>query len=361
MKILYFTPHFPPQSEAAATRGFWFSKTLQDAGHDVKIYTGRSFLFTLANNKASSVNRLFWENVVGIELFFYVFFSSRTMMILSSPPFFTVLWATFACVLRKKKYILDIRDLYPEVFFETGLIKESSLSGKLLKSIASWMYNRAESVMTVTSGLCEIISGYGAKKTDLIMNGYDSDLFYAGSQDEKFDQFTLVFHGNLGKVQNISTLLNLAEKLLVYQDVQILVAGLGPKAKEITRSKFKNVKYIGNLPYDQIPQLLRKCHVGLSFRTEDKIGKEAFPVKVFEYMGCGLPTIMTPKGEAGEIVENLHFGKQFENAQISEMVNTILEYKNWTPPSKTSIARYSRASQTHNILEILERSQSNEV
>ena len=69
MNILYFTPNFPPQSEAAATRAYWFVKTLRESGHDVEVLTGQTTKSRLASNKDHPFKRLLWENIIGIELF----------------------------------------------------------------------------------------------------------------------------------------------------------------------------------------------------------------------------------------------------------------------------------------------------
>lgn len=356
MKIIYFTPYFPPQTEAAATRSFWFVKILKNAGHDVKILSSETLKIRLASNKSSAINRLIWENLQGIELLFKIFVSSRNLVILSSPPFFTVLWGALACILRRKEYILDIRDLYPEVLFETGLINEQKIAGKLLKLLVRNMYVRAKKIITVTEGLCDIIESYGVNRPELIMNGYDPEIFYPGNSSDKFEKFTLVFHGNLGKIQNIDTLLKVAQELEENAAVQILVAGEGPKAAEILSSKRKNIHFLGSLSHLEISRLLRKCHVGLSFRTNDRIGKESFPVKVFEYFGSGLPTILSPMGEAGETIERLGLGKQFHNEQISEMVKTILEYQYKKIDFRArDIQIYSRANQASLILNLIDQ------
>ncbi len=327
MKILYFTPYFLPLPEAAAVRSYWFVQTLKEAQHDIELITNEQLRCKLATNKDHALMRLVKENTAGIELFIRIFRSNKDLYVLSSPPFFTVVWGALACILRGSKYILDVRDLYPEVFFETKLIRENSLLGKLAKSVTAFIYRRSHHIISVTHGLINEIKKYGPEHVHLMMNGYDSSIFFRGNKTEKFPDFTLVFHGNLGKVQNIETLLKLSDALSPYPEIKIKVAGSGSKAPLIEAAKKSNIEFLGSVPYNDIPKLLRKCHVGLSFRTDDKIGREAFPVKVFEYIGSGLPIILAPKGEAGDLVEKEGFGKQFENNEISLMVTAILKMK----------------------------------
>lgn len=351
MKILYFTPFYPPQGEAAATRAYWFVKVLKEAGHDVAIINASSFSLRPASNKDRAITRLLKENLSGFILLFKIITSRNDIIVLSSPPFFTVLWGAFGAILSGQKYILDVRDLYPEVFFELKMIKENSPFGWIAKKLTKVMYGKAHAIMTVTQGLCREIESYGEKKPHLVMNGYDPEIFFPGNSNEKFEKFTLVFHGTLGKLQNIETLLNLAQTL-EQDDLDILVAGDGPKVQDIIDAKRPNIKYLGNIPYSEIPPLLRRCHVGLSFRTDDKIGKEAFPVKVFEYVGCGLPIIMAPTGEAGEIIQKNNLGVEFENSDFIKMAKMIRSLKANGSVSKRHEG-FSRREQAGKILNLI--------
>lgn len=328
MKIFYFTPFYPPQGEAAATRNDWFIRTLREE-NQVDVFTSvdapgvQKLTFRIASNKAGLILRLLMEILVGIELFFRILVNGSEIYVFSSPPFFTCFMASLAVRLKGKRYIADIRDLYPEVFFEMKLIGSNSLPGKILRLMASSYYHHSHNIITVTEGLKRYISAYGvSEKIHLIRNGYDDELFFP-VQGAKFSKFSLIFHGTLGKAQNVETLLKVALALESQDDIEIIVAGDGPKLKDILDAQRKNIRYLGILDYQAIPETLRKCHVGLSFRTDDMIGKEAFPVKVFEYVGCGLPVVLTPRGEAGDMIEARSLGKSFENHEIEAICREI--------------------------------------
>ncbi len=352
MKILYFTPFYPPQGEAASTRAYWFVKVLRESGHNVNLLNASQFSLRLASNKDRAIVRLLKENLTGIELFFRVITSRNDYVILSSPPFFSVMWGAFGSIVSGQKFILDVRDLYPEIFFELKMIKENSLFGRIAKMLTRFLYRRAESIMTVTQGLCHEIEKYGEKKPHLVMNGYDPEIFSPGKSEEKFSKYTLVFHGTLGKLQNIETLLKLAKEL-ENDDLEILVAGEGPKVQDITNASRPNIRFLGNIPYTEVPTLLKKSHLGLSFRTDDKIGKEAFPVKVFEYVGCGLPVVMSPPGEAGAIIKSHGLGLEFENSEISKMAEAIRQFKRNPKLTQTKVDSFSRREQAKKLLGII--------
>ena len=115
--------------------------------------------------------------------------------------------------------------------------------------------------------------------------------FFPKNPKDKFEKFTLIFHGNLARMQNIDLLIKIARSCP--EDVDVLVAGFGPGEKKIRREK--RIKFLGRLSYEKIPEIVTKSHVGLSFRNKGLVNEMSFPVKIFEYIGAGLPVISTPK------------------------------------------------------------------
>ena len=69
------------------------------------------------NNKHSFLLRLLMEMVIGLDLSLQCFFSRRRLFVLSSPPFVTNVMVGMSLVLMGRRYILDIRDPWPEAIF----------------------------------------------------------------------------------------------------------------------------------------------------------------------------------------------------------------------------------------------------
>ncbi|SVA47355.1 uncharacterized protein METZ01_LOCUS100209, partial [marine metagenome] len=70
-----------------------------------------------------------------------------------------------------------------------------------------------------------------------------------------------------------------------------------------------------------------KAHLGLSFRTDEKVSRGAFPVKIYEYIAFGIPIIVTPISEAGKFVEKNIIGYQYSHEQIDDILSTIIDLK----------------------------------
>lgn len=331
MRVFLYTPFYPPQSQAAAIRCYWLGQALKSANHNVEIFSSvetnesKRFFFNPADNKQGFAKRLIFEFLTGVELFIRILFSFNNLYVLSSPPFIAISIGHLACRLTGKKYVIDVRDIYPDVYFSEGLIKEQSLLGKLAKWFTKSMYQNAHGVMSVTPGLVDKIKTLAPKaNVKLLINGYDRDLFRPAH--EKFEDFTVIFHGNMGKVQNIPTILSVA-RLLESENIDFVFIGDGPQASLFKENVPKNVKYLGPKNYQEIPALISKAHLGFSARKDDDIGADAFPVKAFEYLGVGIPVIMTPKsGVMTKLVKSGIF--EFDNREVDVIANKILEIRN---------------------------------
>lgn len=350
--IFYFSPALPPASNAAAVRNYWFIKVLREHGHNLSVVTGEDLFFKLPSNQESAIKRLIKEAFAGLSLFFKVLFSKKDLYIFSSPPFITIMVGVLACWLRGHKYILDIRDIYPHVFFNLGLVSKDSISGKILLRITSIMFTRAHHVITVAEGLVKIIKDMSPKaKVKLIYNGYDDELFKPSK--EKFEKFTVVFHGNLGKFQRIDLLREVAEKMVTKDpEVQFKVIGYGPGEKYL-KDPPANLEFLGKMDYKDIAKYIAKCHLGISLRTDDQISRDALPVKMFEYIGVGIPVIVTPKGEAGKLVEKNKYGFQLENNEEYLIKKIFVIKKSDSFAINKSEENYSRKNQSAKILKVL--------
>ena len=371
MNIAYVAPDFLPNNNAGSIRNSFFVDALQKDNHNVFVFS--SFAnkkyqmilnrLKLPGNKEGNIKRLFKEICFSIEMFFrIIFYKKMDLYIISSPPFFVAIFAFIAAKIKNKNnVILDIRDIYPEVFFANNLLSAKGFIGKTLKKIEKYMYKNAKEIVTVTKGLKQLIinSSIQKNKIHLIRNGYDPNFF--SHSDVKYNFFTIVFHGTMGRFQNIELLVDLIEAMKKDESIRFLVIGKGPKDYLIKNINTKNLHYHNNVSYTEINSYISKAHIGLSLRTDGDIGKTAFPVKVFEYIGTGLPIIITPLSEAGEVVEEEEIGLQYSNdinKIIKGIYNIKANYAKYTAKYQIKNKKFSRQLESAKLLTLVGNSKN---
>ena len=320
MRVTYYSAYAFKTDNASTIRASYFLKELQKK-FEVKLI---SPLFPPASNSCPLWWRLVREVFSGIDLSIRLLFSSHKLVILSSPPYITILIASLSMTLLKRKFILDIRDPYPEVLFELNILSPTSILGRTLKRLTKFSFSKSLGIVVTTHGTEKIIRSYKANENIIpIFNGFDPEVFTPSPLDQKFERFTLVFHGNLARMQNIDLLIQVARRCP--EDIDILVAGSGPLEKKVKQEQ--RITFLGMLPYKYLATIVNKSHVGLSFRKDGFINTLSFPVKIFEYMGAGLPVISTPQSDIGYLLEENNLGYQFQNMELEEIIEKILYLK----------------------------------
>ena len=336
-KITFFIDRYKPSSLATSTRFEpILDELLKSDIFEIVIRTDiqsqgepnvKPNFFRSPTNDLSFGRRVLQEVLLGIEWFLKVIFLKNDLIVFSSPPFFSTLIASFGCWLFGKAYVVDIRDKYPDVFAEVNLIKKNGLLHVILIYFERFLYNKAEKVITVTPLLKTTIENMTlSEKSILIQNGFNSDVFVVNNL--KFDKFTVVFHGNLGRFQLPELLIEVAKQMDGEdKNVDFIVIGDGPKETFFESLKLSNLRFLGRLENQETATIISKCHLGISFRTNDEISKKSLPVKIFEYMGVGIPILVVPRNsEGGILVETLGVGLAFEENQLGDVIQTIREF-----------------------------------
>jgi len=97
----------------------------------------------------------------------------------------------------------------------------------------------------------------------------------------------LVFVGKLDAWVDFDAIALVAERL---PHASVLVVGPGQAA---ARAYPANVHFTGAFPYRELPSLLAACDVGLVPFLRNELTQAVSPLKLFEYLACGLPSVAT--------------------------------------------------------------------
>ena len=348
--IAYFSAYPLDADCADSIRARYFIEELEKF-FDIAIFSGR---LPPVNNRPI-IFRLVGEALSGFDISVRLICTGKKSVfcILSSPPYITALIAAISLALFGRKYVLDIRDPYPEVLFGQGLCSRDSLIGRALVWLTNRIYRKASGICAATEGIKDIIGRTEANdKLITVFNGFDPSLFFPLPLEEKFQRFTLVCHGNFAKMQNVDLLIEIAKRCP--EDIDILVAGWGPGVKKIKDEG--RITFLGRAAQEETAGIVRRAHVGLSLRNDGLVNKVSFPVKVFEYIGAALPVISTPKeSEAGRFLEDNALGYRFGTDDIENIMERILWLKENPPSHPQRLEGFFRRSQAGRFAEFIAR------
>lgn len=228
----------------------------------------------------------------------------------------------------------------------------------------------ADSIITISEENSELVKKYfpfAKEKTQLIPNGYNSDVFYPENvnKEEFLKQLginknyknIISFAGKFTYFKGIDTLLKAAQ-IYETEDTLTLLAGDGELFDEMNelakKLKLKNVVFLRNRPHNTLRKLYSIADVSLIPSRN-----EAFGLVVIEALACGAPVIGTNSGGIPDII-NKEVGLLIEEDNYEELatkIKDILNKKinfNRNTCAKYAKEKYSQDNFTNILVEIYE-------
>lgn len=305
-------PNHPTGELADGDRGLWQRRDELDG---IPVHRCWSY---------ATPNRGFLKKVVG-HLSFMVtgwFGLSRAarsegrpdVVIVSSPTFFSVITAWAWCSWRGVPYVFEVRDLWPAVFVELGVLKNRAAIA-VLEWIELFLYRRALRVVAVTRSFADAIEERGIPRAKLgvVTNGVDAELFRPRSPDPDLarslgleGKFVVLYLGAHGISHSLTKLLAAAEALTDLPDVHFLFVGEGARKDALVAAAdeagLRNVSFHGGVPKSDVPRFYSMASVGLVPLRDVALFHTFIPSKMFELLAAGVPVVGSVAGEAAEIL-----------------------------------------------------------
>lgn len=121
----------------------------------------------------------------------------------------------------------------------------------------------------------------------------------------------IVYTGNLGTAQNLEACVE--AMIHVSEPAVLRLVGSGDVESKLHRLVDElgvedRVEFTGLVPRDEVPEILRTATIGVAPLEETETLSYAMPTKVYEYMACGLPTVVTGCGEIRRFVTETDIG-----------------------------------------------------
>lgn len=369
MNILYLTQYFPPEIGATQTRAYEMASNLVRFGHNVTVMTeipnhplgiffeGYKSAFKSIEyiNGIKVVRSWVYTNPVKrfySRMLFYTSYTATTiinsirlkdrydLVFATSPPLFVGLAGFIISRMRKVPFVFEVRDLWPESAVVLGELKNPYFI-KSSKAIAELLYRKAEKIIAVTGGIHKHLlskSYIRKEKIHLIPNGANTRLYKPGKKDAQLlknlginpSHFLVLYAGLHGLIHGLEAVIRAAH-ILKDKGVSFVFIGDGVKKRDImalARSYFlKNVFFMDSVPEMLLTRYIQSCDAGIATTIRSELCKGSLPVKMFSYMACEKPVVLSVDGEAREIIEKANAGIYAEPENPEDIARAILTLK----------------------------------
>lgn len=369
MNILILTQFYPPEIGATQTRMHHFATRLSQKGHNVTViseipnhpkgiippeYRGKLFAKTKEDtinvirlwvyttpNKTPKKRLLFYGTYMANSIIAAALLTRQRydVVFATSPPLPAAVAGYVISKLKRCPFVLDIRDLWPSVAVEIGELKGNKMIS-VANRIEGFLYKRASAITCTTQRFVNHIVSKGATKSKVfhLPNGTVPEFFNPDLSDTTIRQrlaiqqdFVIGFCGNHGLAQSMENTMETAKLLRNHKDIKFLFVGEGPVKTAIQQyalsNKLDNVIFHPEVPINKISNYINSCNLMLVTLRKADLFSSFIPSKMFDYMACCKPIILTVDGEAREIMEEAGGGIYVEADDPLALSKAILQLK----------------------------------
>jgi glycosyltransferase involved in cell wall biosynthesis len=235
----------------------------------------------------------------------------------SSPHLLAGLAGWFVARVRRVPFVLEIRDVWPQVLADMGSLSSASVLYRLLERLEIFLYVHAERVVFLAEGVENHLFARGVKRERLcfIPNGADcADFRPSCPRDVLRSTYDLsgvvaVYAGSHGPANGLDLLLDAAA--IATKEVEglfVVLVGDGVEKDRLKRrvadEGLTNVSFMDPIPKNEIPDLLAAADIGVHCLADVELFRTGVsPNKLFDYMAAGLPAITNTPGVTSEFLE----------------------------------------------------------
>lgn len=347
MKILYFHQHFSTPKGSAGIRSYAMAQTLIKSGHQVTMVCG-SFGAGQTGLAQPFVKGARRGVVDGIEIIEFELPYSNSMSFLQRVKIFfsfafksikvaltekyDVVFATTTPLtagipgiaakwLKRKPFVFEVRDLWPELPKAMGVIKNPVILS--LMSMLEWVsYRSADRLIGLSPGIVQGITkrGVAPEKVALIPNGCDLNIFAGEHESWRPAQVAesdlmAIFTGTHGLANGLDAVIAVATELKKRQrdDIKLVLVGDGMKKKDLQlqaqKLELNNVVFHDPVNKDKLAGLMASADLGLQILANiPAFYYGTSPNKFFDYIAAGLPVLNNYPGWLAEMIEEKQCG-----------------------------------------------------
>ena len=370
MHILFLSDNFPPESNAPASRTFEHTREWVALGHRVTVITcapnfpgGKVFggyrnklwqtevmdgikvirvWSYIARNEGFARRILDYLSYMVTGFLAALFVRRVDVIVATSPQLFTACAAWAAAALKRRPFVFELRDIWPESIRAVSAMKNARVLD-FFERVELFLYKRARVVISVTHSFKRnlVHRGIDAEKIHVVTNGVDATRFSPMPKDAALvdelglkGKFVAGYIGTHGMAHALDTLLDAAVILArdpAMAKFRLLFLGDGAsRAALIARSEelgLNNVMFLPSVPKQDVARYWSLLDVSIIHLKKTDLFKSVIPSKLFECMAMGIPILHGVEGESADILREASAGLTVEpeNAQdLAEKIVTMM-------------------------------------
>ncbi len=263
------------------------------------------------------------------------------LVVVTSPPLFVGISGYLIAAIKRKPFVFEVRDLWPESAIATGV-----LTNGLIIKVAYWVehfiYRKSKLINVLTPAfyktlaeknkveperLIQISNAADFSLSDHLLQSFDRETF---RREHKLDgHFVITYVGAHGVANKLDQLLD-AGAALKDTNVLFLLIGQGMEKDKLVKLAadrgIGNVRFLDSVPKQEVFCYILASEMGASVLKRVDTFKTVYSNKTFDYMACKKPILMAIDGVSRELVEDAKAGTYVEPENTEAYNKIIREY-----------------------------------
>ena len=359
MRILLIHQYFLRKDQGGGQRFNEFVKFWSNKGAQIDVITGSSHYlgqdgrsnewfehdnyYKNVNVWRCTVSRFYHKGLFGRVLGYLIFvFSSLYVLIFkvekkydiiiaTSPPLTVMFIGLISRFIKSGKLVFEIRDLWPDVVVDLGVLKSKTLIS-IIKKFEFWFYCKADFINVLSPDFKSyLLKEYNidTSKIWFIPNGGDDGLNFSDNNKEPND-FVVVYAGAMSLVNAVSELLDVAQATLGLNVSYVLIGDGSEKEnlkERVEQEGLYNVKFYSLLNHSVTMSLINDADVGVVTYQRGQALNMNYTNKMFDYLSCSKPVLLSLTGASKDFIENYECGKWVLGGDVNAWTTAILKLK----------------------------------
>ncbi len=329
MRIVYFYQYFTTPKGSYGTRVYEFTRRWAAQGHDVTVVTSVYYKSDLRatklvedqeidgvklkvlnvqiSNKQSSLKRVWTFVLFAVLSSWFALTLKADVVIASSGPLTIGIPGLVARYLRGRRFVFEVRDLWPDVPIELGLLRNpvAQFGARVLERRC---YRAADAIVALSPGMAEHIrSRHAVDRVVCVPNAADNDLWTAVDPGWQLPTWAegrklALYSGNIGHINNSELLFEAAIELkrLGREDIIIMLVGDGQLRGNLTQRceemGLSTFRILGLMPKTELRHWVQRSLCSVVPLQSAPILDTSSPNKLFDSLAAGVPVIQTTNG-----------------------------------------------------------------
>ncbi|MFI3240157.1 MAG: glycosyltransferase family 4 protein [Bacteroidales bacterium] len=257
-------------------------------------------------------------------------------------PVFMLIFLSIYRKFYKFRYILIVHDIFPENVAVLGLVDKNSFKYRLSKKFFDWAYKKADLLIPCGCDMARTISDKIGRTDGVvtIQNFSENDKIYPVDKRENTilkelgieNKFVVLFTGNIGRMQNISAIIEAAGILNNEKDIVFLFIGGGAMERLIfdyINNGGSNIKFLPSMSRDKSIDFLNAGDIGLVSLIPNIMGT-GVPSKSYSYLAAGKPILamIDDESEISDMINKYNVGWVTSPSDAESLSKLIIYLKN---------------------------------